>query len=132
MGSRRLRTSWTRGNKSLPLGYTAYMFLRLHAPGIAVGLALMSLVTAAAGTPGAQSSSVTPTVDIQALGPQVGQMLPDFGLPDQSGHERTFRSIVGPNGAVVVFFRSADWCPYCKTQLVELQGRLREDQKAGI
>lgn len=26
----------------------------------------------------------------------------------------------GGNGTVLVFFRSADWCPFCKTQLKEL------------
>ena len=33
---------------------------------------------------------------------------------------------------MIVFFRSADWWPYCKTQLVELQGRLSEIRKAGL
>jgi len=108
------------------------MLLQLRGPGAAVGIFLMTLVTTAAGTSEAQSRSGAAAVDIQALGPQVGQMLPDFRLPDQRGQERTLQSLLGPNGAVVVFFRSADWCPYCKTQLVELQGNLREVQKAGM
>jgi len=108
------------------------MLLQLRGPGAAVGIFLMTLVTTAAGISEAQSRSGATAVDIQGLGPQVGQMLPDFRLPDQRGQERTLQSLLGPNGAVVVFFRSADWCPYCKTQLVELQGNLREVQKAGM
>jgi hypothetical protein len=49
------------------------------------------------------------TVDIQKLGPQVGTAVPDFNLPDQRNQRRTLRSLLGPKGAVLVFFRSADW-----------------------
>ena len=48
-------------------------------------------------------------VDVSALGPQVGQTVPDFNLPDQHGTIRTLESIMGPNGAMLVFHRSADW-----------------------
>jgi peroxiredoxin len=37
-----------------------------------------------------------------------------------------------PRGAVLVFVRSTDWCPYCKTQLVELQGRAKSLQAQGL
>ena len=29
--------------------------------------------------------------------------------PDQEGRQRDFQSLTGPNGLVLVFFRSADW-----------------------
>jgi len=35
--------------------------------------------------------------------------VPDFSLPDQHGVTRTLQSTFGPKGAVLVFFRSADW-----------------------
>ena len=47
--------------------------------------------------------------DISKAGPQVGQRVPDFSLPDQLGTARTLSSIMGPKGAMLVFFRSADW-----------------------
>jgi hypothetical protein len=47
--------------------------------------------------------------DPQTLGPQVGDRVPDFSLQDQSGRSRTLQSTFGPKGAVLVFFRSADW-----------------------
>ena len=48
-------------------------------------------------------------VDLQRLGPQVGERVPDFSLKDQAGKVWTLQSIMGPKGAMIVFFRSADW-----------------------
>ena len=48
-------------------------------------------------------------VDPQTLGPKIGERLIDFSLPDQHGVTRSLRSLVGPKGVVLVFFRSADW-----------------------
>jgi hypothetical protein len=42
-------------------------------------------------------------------GPAVGSPLPDFSAPDQAGVTQTLKSIMGPKGAMLVFFRSADW-----------------------
>jgi len=42
-------------------------------------------------------------------GPAVGQTIPSFSATDQDGRTQTLQSIMGPNGAMVVFFRSADW-----------------------
>src|SRR5262249_45357832 len=42
-------------------------------------------------------------------GPEIGTKIPAFRLVDQNGHERTFESILGPRGAMLVFYRSADW-----------------------
>jgi hypothetical protein len=48
-------------------------------------------------------------VDLSKLGPQIGQRVPDFILKDQNGKSWTLDSIMGPNGAMLVFYRSADW-----------------------
>jgi hypothetical protein len=63
-------------------------------------LALLGAVVLAAGAD---------VVDPQTLGPKIGERVPDFSLPDQHGAPRTLRSTFGPKGAVLVFFRSADW-----------------------
>jgi hypothetical protein len=47
--------------------------------------------------------------DPATLGPKVGDRAPDFTLPDQNGVARPLASLLGPKGAVLVFFRSADW-----------------------
>jgi hypothetical protein len=44
-----------------------------------------------------------------AQGPTVGQPLPSFNLPDQTGVLRSFETLKGPNGLMLVFYRSADW-----------------------
>ena len=54
----------------------------------------------------AQSRTV---IDVASLGPQVGEQVPEFNLPDQNGQIQTLDSIMGPNGAMLLFHRSADW-----------------------
>ena len=48
-------------------------------------------------------------IDVEALGPQVGEQVPAFSLPDQFGQVVTLDYILGPNGAILLFQRSADW-----------------------
>ena len=57
----------------------------------------------------AAQSGAQGAVDVQNVGPPVGARVPDFSLQDQHGKARTFQSLMGPKGAVLVFFRSADW-----------------------
>jgi hypothetical protein len=42
-------------------------------------------------------------------GLEPGNRIPEFRLPDQNGTSQTFESIRGPHGAMLVFYRSADW-----------------------
>jgi len=53
--------------------------------------------------------SVQKRIDVSRLGPQIGDRVPDFRLPDQTGRPRSLSSIVGPKGVMLVFIRSADW-----------------------
>ncbi len=81
----------------------------------------------------AQQSAPPPVLPhIQKLGPQLGTRVPDFTLADQHGQPRTLTSLMGSKGLMLVFYRSADWCPYCKTQLAELQTRTADLAKNGI
>ena len=48
-------------------------------------------------------------IDVSALGPQVGERVPDFSLPDQHGRMQTLQSVMGEKGAMILFHRSADW-----------------------
>ena len=56
-----------------------------------------------------QPNAAASLVDVETVGPKVGDAVPEFSLRDQGGHVRTLQSLLGPNGAVLVFFRSADW-----------------------
>lgn len=54
-----------------------------------------------------------------ATGP--GDALPhSLAAKDQSGADQTFDTLKGENGAVLVFTRSADWCPFCQRQMIDL------------
>ena len=65
-------------------------------------------------------------------GPEVGARVPSFEAPDQNGRLQSLKTIAGPKGAMLVFFRSADWLPYCKSQLVELERDVATLRKQGI
>ncbi|MBI3049958.1 MAG: hypothetical protein HYY76_16785 [Acidobacteria bacterium] len=68
-------------------------------------VALLSVTSPATG----QGSPGRQRVDVSKLGPQVGERVPDFSLPDQTGRVHNLQSIMGPRGAMLVFNRSADW-----------------------
>jgi peroxiredoxin len=42
-------------------------------------------------------------------GPAAGSPAPEFSALDQAGRTQTLKSIMGPKGAMLVFYRSADW-----------------------
>ena len=42
-------------------------------------------------------------------GPAIGAKVPEFTLPDQTGRSRSLHELMGPNGLLLVFIRSADW-----------------------
>ena len=44
-----------------------------------------------------------------STGPEVGERLPDFSLPDASGRELRFHEDRAGSKAAVVFFRSVVW-----------------------
>ena len=47
--------------------------------------------------------------DAAQIGLAAGAIAPEFSLLDQFGQRRTMASLMGPEGLVLVFFRSADW-----------------------
>jgi hypothetical protein len=44
-----------------------------------------------------------------ATGPEVGETIPDIRTYDQHGKMRTFEDLRGPEGLLVLFYRTADW-----------------------
>jgi len=66
------------------------------------------------------------------FGPPTGSRFPTFNLPDQTGQLHNSRSLLGPKGAVILFYQSADWCPYCKAQLKELEQHQEAFRKLGL
>jgi hypothetical protein len=78
---------------------------------VRVACSILAGLLPLAVAPSAQesASSTTPKIDVSKLGPQVGDRVPDFSLRDQNGRTQTVQSIMGAKGAMLVFFRSADW-----------------------
>jgi hypothetical protein len=58
---------------------------------------------------GQASPPVRERIEVSKRGPQVGERVPDFSLPDQDGRVRTLQSLMGERGLMLVFLRSADW-----------------------
>lgn len=56
-----------------------------------------------------------------SLCPVVGTPAPDFTAITRDGIEVDLADISGSGGAVLVFSRSLDWCPFCTKQALELK-----------
>ena len=68
----------------------------------------------------------------EELGPKIGGRVPDIGSPpDQNGTPRSLQSLMGDNGLVLFFFRSADWCPYCQAQMMDLNTAVAAIERRG-
>ena len=50
-----------------------------------------------------------------------GAKVPALHATDVKGNPVNLRGLSGKNGLVLVFFRSAKWCPYCQKQLMDLK-----------
>src|SRR5712692_11124532 len=68
----------------------------------------------------------------RSYGPPVGSTMPNFELQDQDGKTHSLKSLQGPKGAAILFYRSADWCLYCKSQLVELEQNKADFARLGL
>ena len=89
-----------RGTLGVGLGITLGIVLAI---GLAIGLVDRVL------DDGSDTTESRTPIDVASLGPQVGERVPAFSLPDQNGQIRTLESILGPRGAMLLFHRSADW-----------------------
>ncbi len=49
------------------------------------------------------------STELMSIGLAVGQKAPNFSARDEFGRIQTLESLKGPNGTVLLFFRSADW-----------------------
>jgi peroxiredoxin len=66
-------------------------------------------------------------------GPAVGAAFPHaLQAPDQTGKSRDLTSLMGSKGLMLLFVRSADWCPFCKRQLADVNQQLAQFQALGI
>jgi peroxiredoxin Q/BCP len=71
------------------------------------------------------------TMTTAQIGPVVGATAPAFTATTSAGVSADLAAISGTNGAVIIFSRSLDWCPYCKKQAIELETIAAEMDTAG-
>lgn len=69
------------------------------------------------------ATAIVVAMPAMAAIPDVGDTAPAFSARDSSGKPQSLRSLAGLKGTVVLFFRSAEWCPYCKAQLIDVNAR---------
>src|SRR5271167_3478883 len=55
------------------------------------------------------------------VGPPVGAKVPALHATDLKGAPVSVRELSGKKGLVLMFFRSAKWCPYCQKQLMDMK-----------
>ena len=58
-------------------------------------------------------------LDGGAIGPQIGEPLPEFNLPDADGRLVSLSSLLR-SGPAVISLNRGHWCPYCKLELRSL------------
>ena len=76
-----------------------------------------------------EQSQANPDFD---LGPAINAKAPDIGTPpDQTGTPRALSSLMGEKGMVLFFFRSADWCPFCQAQMMDLNTAVAGIERRG-
>ena len=67
----------------------------------------------------------------QEVGLSVGARAPGFTLKDQNNHDVSLDALLKKGPVALVFYRSADWCLFCKFQLQHLQSNLKKFEATG-
>lgn len=65
-------------------------------------------------------------------GPAIGSNFPGVNATWQGREVRLLNEFAGVNGTVFVATRSAEWCPYCMKQMIQLQEHKAAYDEAGI
>jgi len=69
-------------------------------------------------------------LDQGQVGPKLGELMPRFDLPDESGHLISLSSLL-QRGPVVISINRGHWCPYCKLELRSLAAINNEIERLG-
>jgi hypothetical protein len=75
--------------------------VRLSSAGVVLCVVLLSVA--------GPDTSLGAQAGTEDAGPRVGAVVPPFSGTDQFGKTRTLETVLGAKGAMLVFFRSADW-----------------------
>lgn len=70
--------------------------------------------------------------DAQTTRLEKGDNIPGaITLLDQENNKTSVDDLSGENGTVLVFYRSAKWCPYCQAQLIDLKANQETIESKG-
>ena len=69
-----------------------------------------------------------PNIDV---GPELGKPAPPITVMSTLQQPVTIEQLSGDKGLIILFFRSADWCPFCKRHLIELNDYAEKFRKLG-
>lgn len=86
---------------------------------------LVLLAWCAATAFAASASTPLPGLD-------VGAKAPDFALPSAAGTTVELKQLLAKGKVALAFVRSADWCPYCRTQLQDLEKARQQIEASGV
>jgi len=65
-------------------------------------------------------------------GLKVGEKAPLFTLQSSKGEEVSLEGMLSKGTTVLVFYRSADWCPFCQAQMREIQSKIALIEDSGF
>ena len=65
------------------------------------------------------------------VGPVLGKQAPAISVINTRQQPVNIKQLSGDNGLILLFFRSADWCPFCKKHLIELNNHAEKFTKLG-
>ena len=65
------------------------------------------------------------------VGPTLGKKAPEITVKNTQQQPVNINQLSGNNGLIILFFRSADWCPFCKKHLIELDEHAKQFTQLG-
>ncbi|MEM1435082.1 MAG: peroxiredoxin family protein [Pseudomonadota bacterium] len=98
-------------------------------------LLVLALCCSLPASTDAQAAAAGSTTDVRyadSWGPEVGTPVPLLAANDQSGRPRALGDLTGERGLLLFLVRSADWCPFCKRQLLQLKDYTAEFAALGV
>ncbi|PKG85067.1 AhpC/TSA family protein [Colwellia sp. 75C3] len=60
------------------------------------------------------------------VGPALGEQAPEISVINTLKQPVKIKQLSGDKGLIILFFRSADWCPFCKKHLIELNNHAEQ------
>ena len=69
--------------------------------------------------------------ELASIGPVVDAPAPAITAVNTDGSAVDLATLSGSQGTIIAFVRSADWCPFCKRQLIELNAEEEASSQSG-